>query len=109
MAKWSNLAGTLLGYIRIGLNGVRLKNSSGNLVVRNAGDSADAVVLPQSLGTGNRDGNKSLRDDGTWKPPVTSNRISEAMTIPEETSYVVARKIYVEAPLTVSGTVLIVG
>lgn len=64
--KWSNLAGTLLGYIRLGLGGVRLKNDSGSLSVRNAGDSADAVILPQSLGTGSRDGASFLRDDGVY-------------------------------------------
>lgn len=66
-ALWSNVAGTVLGYLRLGLTGVRLKNNAGSLHVRNAGDSADAVVLPQSLGTGTRDGTKFLRDDGTWQ------------------------------------------
>lgn len=65
--KWTNLAGTVLGYIRLGLSGVRLKNSSGSLSVRNATDSADAQVLPASLGTGTRDNKKFLRDDGTWQ------------------------------------------
>lgn len=68
---WKNLAGTVSGFIRLGLTGVRLKNSSGSLSVRNATDSADAVVLPQSLGTGTRDGTKVLRDDGAWKPVAT--------------------------------------
>jgi hypothetical protein len=67
-SKWTNLAGTLTGFLRLGLTGVRLKNSAGSLLVRNALDSADAVVLPQSLGTGTRDGTKYLRDDGTYKP-----------------------------------------
>jgi hypothetical protein len=65
--KWSNFAGTVLGYVRLGFSGVRLKNSAGSLSIRNAGDSADAVVLPQSLATGTRDGTKFLRDDGTWQ------------------------------------------
>lgn len=42
MAIWSNLAGTVTGFIRLGLTGVRLKNSAGELAVRNAGDTADA-------------------------------------------------------------------
>lgn len=44
MAIWSNLAGTVLGYIRLGLTGVRIKNSAGELAVRDAGDTADAKV-----------------------------------------------------------------
>ena len=44
MALWSNLAGTVLGYFRLGLTGVRLKNSAGELAVRTAGDTADAKV-----------------------------------------------------------------
>lgn len=79
--KWANLAGTVLGYIRLGLSGVRLKNSSGSLSIRNAGDSADAVVLPQSLGTGTRDGTKFLRDDGTWQATdILQNSQSSAYT-----------------------------
>ncbi|MCZ2112643.1 MAG: hypothetical protein LC131_02140, partial [Anaerolineae bacterium] len=37
------------GYIRLGLTGVRLKNSSGALAVRNAGDSADANITCADL------------------------------------------------------------
>lgn len=42
MGLWTDVVGTVRGYIRLGLTGVRLKNSSGTLAVRNAGDSADA-------------------------------------------------------------------
>lgn len=41
---WRNLFGTLGSYFRLGFTGPRLKDSSGNLVVRNAGDSADANI-----------------------------------------------------------------
>lgn len=48
--QWiSDLAGTALSYFRIGLSGVRLKNSSGNLLVRNPGDSADAEVTASKV------------------------------------------------------------
>lgn len=108
-AHWSNLAGTVLGYIRLGLSGVRLKNSAGSLSVRNAGDSADAVVLPQSLGTGTRDGRSYLRDDGAWKPAMTPNRITEALTIPTDMTYSVASYLYADADITVNGNILITG
>lgn len=44
MGKWIDLIGTTGAYLKLGLTGVRLKNSSGNLLVRNTGDSADANV-----------------------------------------------------------------
>jgi hypothetical protein len=48
-SKWSNLAGTALGYLRLGFTGVRLKSVGGNLAVRNAGDSADAGLTVSNL------------------------------------------------------------
>lgn len=44
MGLWTDIVGSVRGYIRLGLTGVRLKNSSGALAVRNAGDSAYAGV-----------------------------------------------------------------
>lgn len=44
MGLWQNLFGTVNSYFKLGLSGVRLKNSGGNLLVRNTGDSADAEV-----------------------------------------------------------------
>lgn len=44
MANWLKIVGTQVNNFRLGLTGVRLKDSSGNLVVRNTGDSADADV-----------------------------------------------------------------
>lgn len=45
MSKWADIVGTTLGYLRLGTGtGVRLKNSSGALQVRNAGDSAYATI-----------------------------------------------------------------
>lgn len=46
---WSDLFGTLKDNLRLGLAGVRLKNSSGNLLVRNTGDSADSQVTASKL------------------------------------------------------------
>jgi hypothetical protein len=49
MAKFAGLLGTLSGYFKIGLSGVRLKNSSGNLLVRNSADNADSAVTASTL------------------------------------------------------------
>ena len=49
MALWQDLAGTLGAFMKIGLTGVRLKNSSGHLLVRNTGDSADAAVTASQV------------------------------------------------------------
>jgi hypothetical protein len=46
---WSDLFGTVNSYFKIGLTGVRLKNSSGNLLVRNSGDSADAEITASKV------------------------------------------------------------
>jgi hypothetical protein len=42
--KFLYLIGTTAAYLKIGLSGVRLKKNSGNLSVRNNGDSADAEI-----------------------------------------------------------------
>ena len=48
--RWiADLVGTATGYFRLGLTGVRLKNSGGNLLVRNAGDSADAELTTSKV------------------------------------------------------------
>lgn len=49
MGLWTDIVGSVRGYIRLGLTGVRLKNSSGALAVRNAGDSADANITCADL------------------------------------------------------------
>lgn len=49
MAKFSDLLGTFLSTFRLGLTGVALKNSSGNLLVRNNADSADAEVTASKV------------------------------------------------------------
>ena len=47
--KWSDLVGTLKSSFRLGLTGVRLKDSSGHLLVRNTGDSADAELTASKV------------------------------------------------------------
>ena len=49
MSKFSDLLGTTAAYFKIGLAGVRLKDSSGNLLVRNNGDSADAAITASKV------------------------------------------------------------
>jgi len=49
MGIFSDLLGTSKAYFKLGITGVRLKNSSGNLLVRNTGDSADAEVTASKV------------------------------------------------------------
>jgi hypothetical protein len=46
---WQDLLGTTKSFFRIGFTGPRLKNVSGNLSIRNPGDSADAEVTTSKL------------------------------------------------------------
>lgn len=46
---WSDYVGTVKAFFRIGIAGPRLKDSSGNLVVRNPGDSADAAITASQV------------------------------------------------------------
>jgi len=46
---WQDLLGTTKAFFRIGFTGPRLKNASGNLAVRNPGDSADAEIITSKL------------------------------------------------------------
>jgi hypothetical protein len=46
---WQDLLGTTKAFFRIGFTGPRLKNSSGNLLIRNSGDSADVETTMLKL------------------------------------------------------------
>ena len=46
---WQDMVGTLKDHFRLGFAGVRLKSSSGNLLVRNTGDSADAEITASKV------------------------------------------------------------
>lgn len=49
MAVWRDIIGTTLSIIRVGIGGVALKNSTGNLIVRNTGDSADSEITASKV------------------------------------------------------------
>ena len=49
MALVADLIATSKSFFKIGVSGVRLKNSSGNLLIRNTGDSADAEVTASKV------------------------------------------------------------
>lgn len=55
MSKFSDLVGTVRGYLRLGLTGVRLKNETGNLRIRNSGDSADAEATASKINVTGKD------------------------------------------------------
>lgn len=81
MSMWSDLVGTVSGYVRLGLTGVRLKNSSGDLAIRNAGDSADAAVTTSKVNVSGDalDINSDAAGSGDdWK--YTIQRPSSGMT-----------------------------
>lgn len=75
LAFLSDLIGTMQGYFKVGgTSGVRLKNSSGNLLVRNTGDSADAEATVSKLSvSGNTvDINSDAAGSGAdWKYTLT--------------------------------------
>jgi hypothetical protein len=81
MGIWSDLLGTTGAYFKLGLSGVRLKDSSGNLLVRNSGDSADAQVTTSKLNVSGDvvDINSDAAGSGAdWK--YTLQRPSSGMT-----------------------------
>lgn len=57
--KWLDLFGTLKSKLNLGLSGVTLKDASGNLLVRNNADSADAQITASQL---NNSGNFIVLD-----------------------------------------------
>ena len=49
MSIFSDLVGTTKSYFKLGISGVRLKNVTGNLAVRNSADGADAEVTASKV------------------------------------------------------------
>jgi hypothetical protein len=84
MSLFSDLLGTTKAFFKIGgTTGVRLKNSSGNLLVRNTGDTADAEVTASKINVSGDviDINSDAAGAGAdWK--YTIQRPSSGMTAP---------------------------
>ncbi len=86
MGKWIDLVGTSLNYLKIGLAGVRLKNNSGNLEIRNNGDSADASLTTSKVNISGDvlDINSDAAGSGAdWKYTIQrpSSGMTEAVTL----------------------------
>jgi hypothetical protein len=89
MAKngWKNLVGTVFSSFRLGFTGVRIKDVSGVLQVRNSGDTADANLKAAllQLSGGTPGAGKVLTSDasgnGTWgdPQPAIDSRIDAAL------------------------------
>lgn len=81
MGLWADLLGTTKSIFRLGKSGVALKDSSGNLLVRNSADSADsAITISKPNISGNViDINSAAASTGAdWK--MTLARPSSGMT-----------------------------
>lgn len=80
--RWvSDLAGTMLGYFRLGSTGPRLKASGANLLVRNPGDSADAAITVSTVnvsGNGFTINSDAAGSGADWA--YTINRPASGMT-----------------------------
>jgi hypothetical protein len=89
MGIFSDLLGTSKSYFKLGLSGVRLKNSAGNLSVRNSGDSADAEVTASKVSISGEilDLNSDAAGAGAdWKyslqRPTTGMTAAVTLTLP---------------------------
>jgi hypothetical protein len=88
---WQDLLGTTKAFFRIGFTGPRLKNSGGNLAVRNPGDSADAEVTASKMNiSGNGfDINSDAAGSGAdWKytvqRPASGMAAAVTLTLPPD-------------------------
>jgi len=81
MSIFSDLLGTTKDYFKLGFTGVRLKNSSGNLLVRNTGDSADAEITASKVNVSGESlviNSDSAGTAADWK--ITVQRPTSGMT-----------------------------
>ncbi len=73
---WSDLLGSTKSFFRIGKTGPRLKDSSGNLLVRNPGDSADAAVTASLVNVSGNDivlNSDAAESGADWKLTLRRN------------------------------------
>ncbi|MCP4701958.1 MAG: hypothetical protein GY862_34630 [Gammaproteobacteria bacterium] len=78
---WNDLVGTTTGIFRIGLNGPSLKNNSGAIQIRNAGDTADADLQAAKIQASADEidlNANAAGSDSDWK--VTLKRAVTGMT-----------------------------
>ncbi len=88
--RWLDLFGTLKTGIKLGLTGVLLKNSSGNLLVRNNADGADAEVTASKVNISGNDVvlNSDAAGTGadwayTLRRPSTGMGAAVVLTLPD--------------------------
>jgi hypothetical protein len=89
MGLWASIKGTTQAYFNLGISGVRLKNSSGNLAVRNTADNADAEVTASKVNVSgtdiviNSDAAGSAADwTYTIKSPSSGMSAAVSLTLP---------------------------
>jgi hypothetical protein len=90
MSVWNKLIGTQAGQFILGLTGVRLKNLTGNLVVRNNADTADADVTANEFKASGNTGlvinSDSAGTGADWKisvaRPATGMTADWTLTLP---------------------------
>ena len=87
--RFTDLAGTLGGFFRLGLSGVRLKNNAGNLAVRNSGDTADAEITAAKAnisGDGLQLNADAANTGADWpytvQRPATGMAAAQSITLP---------------------------
>lgn len=90
MALWQNIAGVMQDLFGLGgPSGVKLKNASGTLLVRNAGDSGYAATIMSAikLTSGASNGYLAVSDadgDLVWTPPASFLGGTNAELVQEE-------------------------
>ena len=81
MSKILDLIGTTASYLKIAIGGVILKNSAGNLLIRNTGDTADAEITTSKVNVSGNDiviNSDAAGSASDWT--VTLRRPSSGMT-----------------------------